>query len=244
MNKVDNIRQRAGFTLIEVLISMVVFSLLMVLVSAAMNFATRYWQKESGQLKAKVSEFIYLEKLTQSIAAIQPYGIRYEGNSDLSVFFEGNETMLTYVSEVGVNKLGPVAVAIRIHDTVNAGVQIQFAEQTLAEQMIITHADIANVEWQWITVKSNLVEASFAYQGFEDLTQLTTDRLIARAKLNVDAQNFSNFSGKDRNILPSTVKIRWKKIKHNKAYDFVMAFPIMINDQNRFKHVIQDLYVL
>lgn len=232
----------AGFTLVEVLISMVVFSMLMVLVSNAMSFATQYWSQEHGNLKDKISEFIYTEKLYRSVAAMQPYAVKYIATREVGIFFQGTSQSITFVSEIGIYEKGPVIVALRVAESDDLGMQIQLAEEPIASSMLITPADLNMINWQWKNIKSNLVSANFRFYGYESLSQLMLDRSkISQAPAKVNW--FDTYSGEERKVLPLKLSLEWQEVKNQQTLDFSIDFPVMINSRDRYNFIEKTLYV-
>lgn len=235
-------KKSLGFTLVEVLISMVVFSLLMILVSNAMSFATRYWTQEHGNLKQKVSEFIITEKLYRSIAAMQPYAIKYPQKNEVGIFFHGTDRQVTFVSDIGIYQKGPVIISLQIVADQELGTQVQLAEQPLAETMLITPADLDKIEWNWHNVKTNLVSAKFTFYGYDHLNKLMLDR-SKRNQAKVKMSWFSNYNGEQTQILPKHVKLEWQQVEGAQTLNFNIDFTVMINSRDRYNFIEKTLYV-
>lgn len=171
-NQFENKQNQRGFSLVELLIAMVIFSLLMVLVSSATNITTRFWLTENVNLENKIAETIRMEKLYRAIKAIQPYSLYYQRVNASKLFFEGTEDRLTFVSSKGINVNEPVIMSLKIENTREQGVAIFFAERTLASTPVINDPDLANIEWQWSPFISQLESASFSYYGYLNLSQI------------------------------------------------------------------------
>lgn len=198
-----------------------------------MSFSTRYWQKEHGNLKSKVSEFIYTEKLSRSIAAMQPYGIYFGRNEKLETFFIGSSQNVTFVSEIGLYQEGPVIVSIRIVEGNELGVQVQVAEKPLQELMLTKDTQLENVDWEWNNIKSNMANAQFRFFGYSDLSQLMIERSVfinRRPKI----KWYESYMGQQTSLLPNIIEITGQEVIAGETLSFSMEFPIMIDDKRRY----------
>lgn len=225
-----------GFTLIEVLISMVVFSLLMILVSNSMSFATRFWQKEHGHLNSKIDEFIYIEKLSRAVAAAQPYAIFVGRSDNLSLFFSGTEQNIMFVSDTGLQERGPVVINLRVIEDIEFGQRIQIAEQPLAKTMLIKDQDLNEIEWQWKTLKSNVANARFSFYGYKNLDELILDVTTSRTQKTQIGWHES-FQGQQRGLLPKKILMQWQSFDFDQVNDISMEFPIMVDDKGRYSFI-------
>lgn len=232
-------REGAGFTLVEVLIAMVVFSLLMVLVSSSISFSTRFWQKEHDNLSNKISEFIYTEKLSRSIASMQPYGVYVGRNRTVRLFFQGDNSQITFVSENGLYKQGPVIVSVRVADLEDGSQSMQIAEVSLHEYMLIQESDLEELEWHWQDLKTNLTNARFVFYGYQRLSDLRLDRTVAN-KNKVKMQWSNSYQGKDTGILPHKIALEWQQIEQGVPLSFSLEFTTMIDDADRFLALERD----
>lgn len=235
-SELDVKQSASGFTLVEVMIAMVVFSMLMVLVSGAINFSTRYWQQENANLSDKMAEFIYTEKLSRAIAAAQPYGLYYGNNKRLELFFQGTNKELMFVSDTGLYQHGPVVIAIKVIDDREFGTQVQIAEEPMSRTMLINEAGLQSINWQWKVFKSNITLARFVYYGYANLNELKLQRANSNRDQTV-IDWYDDYSGRKRNILPQKIALEWQEIKQGVSVNFVMEFPILIDDQRRYNFI-------
>ena len=234
--------QVTGFTLVEVLIAMVVFSLLMVLVSSSISFSTRFWQKEHDNLSNKISEFIYTEKLSRSIASMQPYAVYVGRNRTMRLFFQGNNSQLTFVSDSGLYKQGPVIISVRVADLEDGSQSMQIAEVSLQEFMLIHESDLDDIKWQWQELKTNLTNARFVFYGYQSLGDLRLDRTVANTN-KVKMQWSNNYQGKVTGILPHKIALEWQQIDQGLPLSFSLEFITMIDDADRFLALERDSLV-
>lgn len=226
------VKKKAGFTLVEVMIAMVVFSLLMVLVANSMNISTRLSMRSNEELNQKISEFVRLEKLTRVISAIQPYGIALERNPKLRVFFQGTKSTMIFVSNIGFFEQGPVIVQLRLQQA-NSGLEIVFAEKPLSQTMLTNITQLNTIQWEWFTLKQNLISAELSYYGYESLDDLKLDRSIGTNK-EPKTKWFEQYQGESTKLIPQKVALSWQQINQRETIDFQLEMPVVINDASRF----------
>ena len=90
-------RREAGFTLLEILVAMTVLGVLTGLLSTGLNFGTRIWEREKGQLdvatELQLVQDVLRRLLTQALPLSQPS----EGGKSQEPVFVGNEESVEFL---------------------------------------------------------------------------------------------------------------------------------------------------
>ncbi len=94
-------RSHGGFTLLELVLAMLIASLVMGILSTALGFSLRVWER---QLNRKPSDMpALIDLLKWQLAGMNPVPVRAEGQSRL--VFQGQEHALTFATDHSVRAL-------------------------------------------------------------------------------------------------------------------------------------------
>lgn len=225
----------SGFTIVEILVAMVIFALLMMLVSNAMSFSFGFWSRNHSQLDDKITHFIAFEKFTKSVKATQPYGVR-NAERELELFFQGGETELSFVSDLGLYQPGPSLIILSLVSDDVGEQHIMVAEKPMSEMMFTDIGQFKEIELSWHMLFENVQSMRLEYFGFRDLTGLNEDALNRNpfADMNRNKRWFEGYFGNQTLILPEVIKLNFSQLRKGQFIERSMSFKIQINDLNRY----------
>lgn len=234
MRQLSQLRQN-GFTLVEILVSMVIFAMLMMLVSNAMSFSFGFWSRNHSQLDDKIGHFITFEKLSHSIKATQPYGVKNQ-NRELETYFDGREESVSFVSDIGLYKSGPSLIFIKLTSDRNRGQQIVVAEKPLSEMLFTDLKQLGEIDLEWMVLFEQVRSMKLDYFGYRDLTSLNEDALNSNPFTEVyrNRQWFDVFQGSQTLILPEVIRLRFEQFTKGQVIERTLSFRIQVNDVGRY----------
>jgi len=124
----------AGFTLLEVIISLTITAVMLVIIFGAMRVGVRAWEKGEQDLDERLRNRVVLDMMKRQLASIAFREQKEEGkNRFLSV--KGDKTSLRFISNVALltsNEFGVVFVRYIVgDDTESNGKQIEIIEKNL-----------------------------------------------------------------------------------------------------------------
>lgn len=213
---------QSGFTLVELLVASVVFSLLMMLISFSMSTGTRIWQKEQGSYQAELVNEKALFQLYNSIEQITPLTELAPLNNVPTpmLFFDGTAEKVTFYSKQGVYYPELVKTSL---SCVNSGQTLQLEIYEVKE---FTGESISNV------LLENLVACNFSY--YARPIKFSNDDLSV--ELNLSPTWFSSFSGSEIRRLPEQLRVQWQTMANSGQPSLrQLQVPIRINDNTRFE---------
>ncbi|PIY26266.1 MAG: hypothetical protein COZ11_03055, partial [Deltaproteobacteria bacterium CG_4_10_14_3_um_filter_51_14] len=122
----------AGFTLLEVIISLTITSVMLVIIFGAMRVGVRAWEKGEQDLDERMRNRVVLDMMKRQLASIAFREQKEEGkNRFLSV--KGDKTSLRFISNVALltsNEFGVVFVRYTVEDDAESnGKKIEIIEK-------------------------------------------------------------------------------------------------------------------
>ena len=96
-------RGSKGFTLVEVMITMVIAALVLLVLTSGSGFIIRQWSREKSSLDRSLDGALFLLRLERAMAGAFPHlYVKKEGKGkqEKDIFFEGNENSVSWVSTV------------------------------------------------------------------------------------------------------------------------------------------------
>jgi general secretion pathway protein J len=149
----------SGFTLVETLIAITIFSLLSLLVVSALQFGLKAWSR-SNDISQRLDEVSHAENfLRQLIANANPHFVPQPGGRGY-VDFEGGPTSLRFIAEppASLDRAGPLIVTLQV------------AQQNGRTDLIISaRPELAKDEGSQVLTRrallENVPETAFSYFG-------------------------------------------------------------------------------
>ncbi|MBW1678788.1 MAG: prepilin-type N-terminal cleavage/methylation domain-containing protein, partial [Deltaproteobacteria bacterium] len=100
MRKQKPLWPQKGFTLLELLITVVILSLIVGIAGGAFRLSIRVWEKGEEKMEEFRKTRIVLDRLAQQIKSFYPYWIKEEDKYEIA--FQGEANTLTFVSPISL----------------------------------------------------------------------------------------------------------------------------------------------
>lgn len=221
--KRSNLKQSAGFTLVEVLVATMVLSLVIFLATFSYSLFLNTWEKKSVTNNRVISDYRSHVLVRAALESIYDYYItdpENERNGRHYPYFNGEKKMIEFVTLSSIfNKGVPAAARLRLEcrDGADRNYCRLIYEETSLEQRYIRYADDKMVYDHTLIVYSGLEKLNFRYYGQYEL------------KWNAAAENYDvirkwqeTFSGEKRNTIPEIIEVTLD----TGADEITLLFPI------------------
>ncbi|MBW2050033.1 MAG: prepilin-type N-terminal cleavage/methylation domain-containing protein [Deltaproteobacteria bacterium] len=112
---IDHRSSVAGFTLLELLISLSIVGLILIIVFGALRIGSRAWERGERDVETHQRQRIVLELMGQQLASASPQEIRV--GEEKPFYFKGDERSVAFTSRVAVlptNRFGTVFVQYQV----------------------------------------------------------------------------------------------------------------------------------
>ncbi len=103
-------RPAAGFTLLELLVSLALSMLLLTIISAAVYQLGREWNRSQERMDAQLDLALMLLQIERSLIGAVPYHYRDQEKGESFVYFSGESDTLSWVSSVGPGERGGLTI--------------------------------------------------------------------------------------------------------------------------------------
>ncbi|TPH18972.1 PulJ/GspJ family protein [Litorilituus lipolyticus] len=153
-----------GFTLVELLLAMVVFSSLIALATYSLMHFERFWHKDLGKFQQVKFSNQSLLQLRDVIHSAYPQIVLTEHNKE-AYYFLGREEGLTFVSYAPIfSPISEPAVVRIFRENSATGYQLVYEEAPLNNQVLIYLKQELNFVHRLI-LKDNISRLAFSYCG-------------------------------------------------------------------------------
>lgn len=215
-----------GFTLVEVLVGMVIFSLLMLLVSFSFSQSMQLWQRQKGTFSDALShhkQYLHIVNAIESAVPIkreQTVPSALVGDLKNTLYFSGEEKKLSLFVASGVFFDEPTHLTLSCVQQSDG----QFYQLVVSEDA--SFSQLANsVVWL-----NELEYCEFDYYGTPIDTRSVDLRFTPLSKT-----WFTNFHGKHFGYFPNIVRLKWKHYDSTKeSLENTMMVNLAINADIRF----------
>ncbi|MGB1197717.1 MAG: PulJ/GspJ family protein [Thalassotalea sp.] len=200
--KVLNYRHHSsqGFTLVELLLAMVVFSSLIALATYSLMHFERFWHKDLGKFSQVKFNNQSLLQLNDVIKSAYPQ-IALTKRKNEAYYFLGRDEGITFVSYAPIfSSLAEPAVVRIFRESSNNGYRLVYEEAPLNNQPLIYLAQELNFIHRLILI-DNLPSLSFMYCG---LPQRSIGLDISKKN---DPSCFSEYDGVETRLNPEIIII-------------------------------------
>ncbi len=200
----------AGFTLLELLITITLLGIVVLIVSGALRIGVRAWEKGSEKTAGIQPVRVVLELMKRQLSSALPYEIEQEGETYL--LFSGDEKQLQFVgilSLLNQQNPGNVVVTYRVRD-VEEGMMLEFKEENTAVFNNSSDGRLEDTETWW-PFSENIEKFSIEYAG----------------ELNPDGEIIweASWNSRERKALPVAVKLTMAVEKGSLPIDLVVRMP-------------------
>jgi len=102
----DTSRTQRGFTLIEIMLSLALTALLLSLLSGGMYAVMNDWERDTDVLDDRLDETITILQVERALKGAFPHSYRDDTTSGSTIYFQGNDESLSWVSTVSPQRSG------------------------------------------------------------------------------------------------------------------------------------------
>jgi general secretion pathway protein J len=121
-----NCPNEAGFTLIEVVLSLALTAMLLSLLSTGMYAVMNDWENDTAALDESLDETVAILQLERALQGAFPHSYRDVNSLGRLVYFQGEDETLSWVSTVSPQRSGGLT-AWRLESVADEGVYLQLA---------------------------------------------------------------------------------------------------------------------
>lgn len=223
MNRIkQHHKMSKGFTLVELLISVVILTLLMFVGSYSYSILSERWNRDLGNFKETNSLAKHLVMLQRSINGVIPLVVRHQQTPVF--FFEGSEKSLLAVTSNGLFSNGePEIFRLELIENKNQKFDLVYQAVSTNESFLLSTEQEIQFTKELIVLK-DIDDITFSYLGWDSLAEKSR-RQSNRSHL----KWYSKYSGIDANLIPEGMKVNLVLEKK------VLAFNV------HFQHDVENL---
>ena len=204
-----------GFTLIEMLVSLVILTSIMLLSSQAYRFFVTQLNQRQDDFTQLSDQFKRMTWLQNQLAAVDMYYVTATDGS-LQLYFKGSKDSIIWISATSVTQPGTAALsAIGLQDE-----QLSYCEMRL-DELLLKQDDVtlSQLCQNFSLSIMSASELSIAYFGWPDLNaQLSHDASTPKINAVTGPEWFSKFDAAETATLPGLVKLSIKDDELAKEY--------------------------
>jgi len=194
-------RANAGFTLIELMISISILTLLLFTGSYSYSLMSERWHKELGQFSNTAKTAKHLELLQRLVEGVQPYVV-VDDKKTPSLFFIGHKTSLLAVSRAGLfSGEYPEIFRLTTIETEQGKVDLVY-QSASTKNSLLTGTNQEIVFDKKLVLFSDLDQVIFSYYGWPHLYVKNSDDINKKRP-----QWSNNYSGIDNQLMPEKYKL-------------------------------------
>lgn len=197
MKKAVSLEKTAGFTLVEVLVTLTILGFILLIIFGVMRLALSSWHKgeeiqETDQQIRIVEQFLF-----KQIKSAQPYKVKSSQAEGNYLFFEGTPQRLKFISTYSLRYKRSEGLVMVIYDLreQNGEGTFFFSEKRVLNKDLAEEAYDPEAAWPLLKY---LKEAYFEYYQEEDKVK------------GVNAEWVREWLGKERGQLPAALRLRFK----------------------------------
>ncbi len=215
-------RAKAGFTLLELVVTSTILSLMLVMIFGAMRLGSSSWERGEVSAEKYQRMRIVLNLLTQQLKSAFPYKVKTQKAEADYVAFRGESDSLQFVTTLSLQARrteGLVHVIYRIRDNGSASKMLKVYEQRVLNKDFMEDTPDDD---KFLPLIENLSDLKFEY--FQEGE--TKDEA---------GEWFESWDAKDKKQLPSEVRmtVQWREGKGKKETE--LSLPALVSiPANRF----------
>lgn len=200
-----NLKNTKGFTLVEMLVSMVLLSMVLLIATKAYSLFSDRWNGRLGHFNKTVVQAKQLILVQESLKSIVSYVVTNE-KEQAKFYFEGNRNGFVAVTLRSIFSPNSAAV-IRMQVTQNKdfSYQLSYQESAMTNQLLLDARQSLNFS-KSIVLFDNLTNISFQYFGWPSLQSKywTIDSIAPKPE---PPAWFDEYNSLALNLQPERIKI-------------------------------------
>lgn len=220
-----------GFTLLELLLSLTVFTVVAVIVYAVLNFCSRAVEKGEARSTENQRARAALALISRQLKSAYPLSVQAEGET--FVYFFGAPDGISFISAAGRPEAGgleKVTYFLREAADGRRGLWVRTSAPTLPADLVNDREgslqqetevlpEVESVTWQYFGPVQNRNDGS-------SLARPNNGRRLGAAQNNEEWNE--RWSGKEANRLPTAVRISWKARLGELPYEWSLEVPLNV----------------
>jgi len=160
-----NYRANKGFTLVEMLVSMVLLSMVLLIASNAYSLFSDRWNGRLGHFNQSVTQARQIVLVQEALKSIVSYVVTNE-KDQAKLYFEGNRNGFVAVTLRSLFSPGKAAVMrLQVTQNVDFTYALSYQESSMEDQLLITAKQSLNFS-EPIVLFDNLTAINFQYFGW------------------------------------------------------------------------------
>ena len=154
----------AGFTLLELIISLTIIALVAILVQNGFRLSVSAWEKGESAIEDQQRYRYALEMMQRQLSSSLPHASSEKVKTESDVVFKGDDVSLEFVSRISLisgDSSGMLRVRYRV-EVEDDGKSVLFAEADLVDRLGVSAED-EPVEEDWHILLSDIHDFAFDY---------------------------------------------------------------------------------
>ena len=154
----------AGFTLLELIISLTIIAIIAMMVQNGFRLSVRAWEKGESAIEDQQRYRYVLELIQRQLASSLPHASSNKVKTDSDVVFKGDDASLEFVSRMSLvpgESSGMIRVRYRV-ETEDDRKSVSFAESDLVDRLRASSQDEPGEE-DWHILLSDIHDFAFDY---------------------------------------------------------------------------------
>lgn len=198
-------KQHKGFTLVEMLVSMVLLSMVLLIASNAYSMFSERWNGRLGHFNQSVKNAKQLILVQESLKGIISYVVTNEKNQP-RMYFEGNRNGFVAVTLLSLfTPEVPAVMRLQIIQNDDFTFTLIYQEATMSDRLL-TKAQQPLAFSEPIVLFDNLSEVNFQYFGWPTLESKYWQADSSKGSRPMQAW-FDEYNSLERSLQPEQVKI-------------------------------------
>lgn len=203
-------KKNSGFTLIEVLISMVIMSLIIGLAVSSYRYFFNFGNQDNiAEQDVAVKGLTKIQPINQAVRSTLAYYYYSEYEQQKRLFFKGSKRSMSFVTKRPALVDSPLAIAILLVRIDGAQDQLLYCELPLGSRDLATFNAVESDcdEHQFEYLRANDISLEyFGWQSRNDIENYTSGWFSA-AEVSLAPQWFSNYESDKTQLLPLSIRV-------------------------------------
>lgn len=206
------LQQQGGFTLVEILLTMVILSMVMLSATYAYNYISQNWQRNQQLYERDLTDYMSVTLVYRAITDTQPKMVRVgslpeQSHFDVfSFYFLGRANGFTAYTNTSVQNPAYPAV-YRLFSELDE----QGTWQLVYEEAVLNKEPLRYAEQQLpfnfrLVLARHLAQLSFEYYGWQNLSTRLSQNAELMEELH-EPEWFAEYDGAERRQHPLTIQI-------------------------------------
>lgn len=213
------LRDRAGFTLLELIVTFTILSIVLVMVLGALRLGTSAWERGGDKAEQYQKRRMVLSLLSQQLKSAYPYKIKAEKAESDYLAFDGKGDSLRFVSTLSLKARRPEGLVYVVY---------QVEEGRSSEKILkVYEARVLNKDFMEETPAEDLFVSLL-----EDLADIKFEYFKEPKDEEEEGEWVESWDAKEQKQLPSQVRVaaKWKDKEEELVVPSFLSLPAHKHD--------------